>query len=123
MERRWPHGIRCPKCDSDAISPRKGKRQTPQYHCKGCTANFTVKTATIMHDSKLPLCKWALAFYLYSADLEGMSSTKLHRDLDITQKTAWHLAHRIRETWNDETHGRAGRGGRNLHRGQRGQQA
>ncbi len=108
VERRWPNGIRCPKCDSDAISHRKGTRQTPQYHCKGCKVNFTVKTDTIMHDSKLPLSKWALAFYLYSTHLKGVSSMKLHRDLDITQKSAWHLAHRIRETWNDETARMAG---------------
>ena len=106
--RRWPTGIRCPKCDSDAISTRKGNRQTPQYHCKACTSNFTVKTGTIMHDSKLTLSKWALAFYLYSTNLKGVSSMKLHRDLGITQKSAWHLAHRIRETWNDETEKMAG---------------
>lgn len=108
VARRWPNGIRCPKCDSDAISTRKGKRQTPQYHCKGCGKNFTVKTDTVMHDSKLPLSKWALAFYLYSTHLKGVSSMKLHRDLDITQKAAWHLAHRIRELWNDETGRMAG---------------
>ena len=108
VARRWPNGIRCPKCDSDAISPRKTKRLTPEYHCKGCGKNFTVKTDTIMHDSKLPLSKWALAFYLYSTHLKGVSSMKLHRDLDITQKAAWHLAHRIREMWNDETAKMAG---------------
>ncbi|MXZ54654.1 MAG: IS1595 family transposase [Gammaproteobacteria bacterium] len=108
VERRWPNGIRCPKCDSDAISHRKGRRQTPQYHCNGCQANFTVKTDTIMHNSKLPLSKWALAFYLYSTNLKGVSSMKLHRDLGITQKSAWHLVHRIREVWNDETAKMAG---------------
>ncbi len=108
VARRWPNGIRCPKCESDAVSARSTSRQTPQYHCKNCAVNFTVKTDTIMHDSKLPLSKWALAFYLYSTNLKGVSSMKLHRDLDITQKAAWHLAHRIRETWNDETARMAG---------------
>lgn len=56
-----------------------------------------------MQDSKLPLSKWAIAFYLYSTNLKGMSSMKLHRDLGITQKSAWHLAQRIRETWDDAT--------------------
>ena len=54
-----------------------------------------------MHDSKLPLSKWAMALYLYSTNLKGVSSMKLHRDLEITQKSAWHLAHRIRETYDD----------------------
>ena len=103
VSRRWPNGMHCTGCDGTTITHRTSKRKTPQYHCTGCKANFTVKTDTIMHDSKLPLSKWALAFYLYSTNLKGVSSMKLHRDLDITQKAAWHMAHRIRETWNDET--------------------
>ena len=102
VARRWPDGIRCPHCEGFAITPRKSRRQTPQYHCNDCEANFTVKTGTIMHDSKLPLSKWALAFYLFATNLKGVSSMKLHRDLDITQKTAWYLAHRVREAWGEE---------------------
>ena len=101
--RRWPEGIRCAYCGDEAITYRTGQRKTPQYHCNACRMNFTVKTGTIMHNSKLPLHKWALAFYLFSTNLKGVSSMKLHRDLGITQKTAWHLAHRIRATWNQET--------------------
>ena len=52
-----------------------------------------------MQSSKLGLQVWALATYLLNTGLKGQSSMKLHRDLNITQKTAWHLAHRIRETW------------------------
>ena len=52
-----------------------------------------------MHGSKLGYQKWALAIYLLTTGLKGVSSMKLHRGLGITQKTAWHLAHRIRETW------------------------
>ncbi len=108
VTRRWPDGIRCAYCASDAVKSRTSRRQTPQYHCKACEHNFTVKTGTIMHDSRLSLSKWAMAFYLYSTNLKGVSSMKLHRDLDITQKSAWHLAHRIRETWNNETERMAG---------------
>ncbi len=71
-----------------------GARRTPVYHCNGCKFGFTVKAGTIMQGSKL-------SFYLYSTNLKGVSSMKLHRDLGITQKSAWHLAHRIRETWDD----------------------
>ena len=102
VARRWPDGVQCPHCEGFAITTRKSTRRTPQYHCNGCGANFTVKTGTIMHDSKLPLSKWALAFYLFATNLKGVSSMKLHRDLDITQKTAWYLAHRIREAWGEE---------------------
>ena len=103
VNQRWPDGIECPYCDSKSISNRKSKRVTPQYHCKDCTKNFTVKTGTIMHDSKLSLSKWVVGFYLFSTNLKGVSSMKLRRDLGITQKNAWHMAHRIRETWNDQT--------------------
>ena len=110
VAQRWPDGIRCTACDSDNRSerPPRPSRKTKQYHCNGCKGDFTVKTGTIMHDSKLPLSKWALAFYLFSTNLKGVSSMKLHRDLDITQKSAWYLEHRIRETWNDETERMAG---------------
>ena len=102
VARRWPDGVQCPHCEGFIITSRKSRRKTPQYHCNGCAANFTVKTGTIMHDSKLPLSKWALAFYLFATNLKGVSSMKLHRDLDITQKTAWYLAHRIRESWGED---------------------
>ena len=108
VAQRWPDGVRCPFCDGDAISPRKTTRKTPQYRCRTCRKDFTVKTGTVMQDSKLPLGKWAMAFYLCTTNLKGVSSMKLHRDLDITQKTAWYLEHRIRETWNAETKRMAG---------------
>ena len=55
-----------------------------------------------MQGSNLPLAKWAIAFYLFSTNLKGVSSMRLHRELGITQKSAWHMAHRIRKAW--ETH-------------------
>ena len=102
VAQRWPKGIRCARCESDKISPRAKARQTPTYRCKACKKDFTVKTNTIMHGSPLPLKKWAMAFYLYSTHIKSVSSMKLHRDLDITQKSAWHLAHRIRECFEDD---------------------
>lgn len=108
VAQRWPDGIRCPYCDSDAISPRKSARKTPQYRCRSCRKDFTVKTGTIMQDSKLPLSKWALGFFLCTTNLKGVSSMKLHRDLEMTQKTAWYLAMRIRETLIDEVGPMAG---------------
>ena len=103
MTGRGRLGIRCPRCAGADIARRQVERLTPSYRCRECGKAFTVKTGTVMHDSKLPLSKWALAFYLLSTSLKGVSSMKLHRDLGVTQKTAWHLAHRIRETWTAET--------------------
>ena len=54
-----------------------------------------------MHNSPLGFQVWAVAIYLLTTNLKGVSNMKLHRDLGICQKSAWHLAHRIRETWKD----------------------
>ena len=108
VARRWPNGIACPECGSLNAHVRNTKRLTPTYHCNDCKKDFTVKTGTIMQDSKLPLSKWGMAFYLFSTNLKGVSSMKLHRDLGITQKTAWYLAHRIRTTWDYATERFAG---------------
>ncbi len=67
------------------------------FRCKDCRKHFSVKTGTVMADSKLSCQTWLLAVYLFNTGLKGVSSMKLHRDLGVTQKTAWHLAHRIRE--------------------------
>lgn len=98
IDQRWPDGIRCPRCDSDSIYHVKHRRPMP-YQCRGCRRFFSTKTDTVMAASKLPLSKWAIALYLYSTNLKGVSSMKLHRDLGITQKAAWHMAHRIREMY------------------------
>ena len=99
IERRWKDGIRCPHCNSAHISERASRKPMP-YHCRTCRQYFSVRTGTVLQNSKLPLSKWCIAFYLFSTNLKGVSSMKLHRDLGITQKSAWHMAHRIREAWN-----------------------
>ena len=60
---------------------------------------FSLKTETLMEGSKLSCRVWAIAIYLLTTNLKGVSSMKLHRDLNITQKSAWHLAHRLRKAW------------------------
>ena len=102
IEQRWPNGVACSDCGSVNVQERPTRKPMP-FRCRDCRRDFGVKTGTIMHDSKLPLSKWALAFYIFSTNLKGVSSMKLHRDLGITQKSAWHMAHRIRETWDDAT--------------------
>ena len=70
------------------------------YWCTDCRKYFGVKTGTPMECSNLSLRKWVVGIYLMTTNLKGVSSMKLHRDLGITQKTAWHMNHRIREAWN-----------------------
>ena len=95
---RWPNGVACPECGSLDIAERPTRKPQP-FRCNDCRMDFSVKTGTVMHGSNLSLSKWALAAYLLTTNLKGVSSMKLHRDLGVTQKTAWHLAHRIRKAW------------------------
>jgi len=98
---RWPNGERhCPSCGSVKTSAVPNERPMP-YHCGECREYFSVKTGTVMQSSKVPLQKWVIAMYLMSTSLNGVSSMKLHRDLGLTQKTAWLLAQKIRQGWVD----------------------
>lgn len=96
VSQRWPEGIRCPRCGTDNVNT-KIKHKTMPYKCRPCRKEFSVKTLTPMEASKIALSDWAIGLYLYSTSLKGVSSMKLHRELGITQKAAWHMAHRIRE--------------------------
>ncbi len=98
IEARWPAGVACPFCGSLNVKARPTRKPAP-FRCNDCRKDFSVKTDTVMQGSNLPLSKWALASYLLSTSLKGVSSMKLHRDLGITQKSAWHMAHRLREAW------------------------
>ena len=71
------------------------------YWCSDCKSYFSVRTGTSIEKSRLPLRKWVFAVYLYVTNLKGVSSMKLHRDLDVTQKTAWFMLHRLREAWGE----------------------
>ena len=97
-EQRWAHGIYCPYCGSPDIM--KAKHKTMPYRCRErpCRKRFSVRTKTVMQSSKLGLDKWGLAIFMFCTSLKSVSSMKLHRDLKITQKSAWYLAQRLRLT-------------------------
>ena len=100
-DERWPNGVACPRCGSVSVQSGAAHKTMP-YRCRDCRKRFSVKTGTVMDSSNLGYQTWALASYLLTTNLKGVSSMKLHRDLGITQKSAWHLAHRLREAWDDE---------------------
>ena len=93
----WPDGRRCGHCDS-ANTIEAVHRSMP-YRCRDCSNYFSVKTGTAIESSKIGLRKWAIAIYLELTSLKGVSSMKLHRDLGVTQKTAWYMLMRIREAF------------------------
>ncbi len=95
---RWPNGATCPHCEATHVQCG-AKHPNMSYRCRKCRKFFSVRTGTVMQNSNLGAQKWVIAAYMLTTNLKGDSSMKLHRDLDITQKSAWHLAHRIRETW------------------------
>jgi len=94
---RWPDGMACPHCGSVNVNEKNAHKTMP-YRCRDCDKRFSTKTGTVMACSNLGYQIWAIAAYLFSTNLKGTSSRKVHRDLDITQKTAWYLMHRIRES-------------------------
>ena len=98
---RWPDGERhCGHCGSTETKEVPNAKPMP-YWCKACRSYFSVRTGSMLQSSRLPLRKWVFAVYLYVTNLKGVSSMKLHRDLKVTQKTAWFMLHRLREAWDD----------------------
>ncbi len=97
----WPAGKRfCPKCGGE--NTHECSHAKMAYRCKDCRKYFSVKTCTAMAGSPLPLLKWLYAIYLDTTSLKGVASMKLHRDLGITQKSAWHMQQRIREAFSEQ---------------------
>ena len=91
---RWPDGvIPCPVCKSEDHYYLPTQRR---WKCKLCKKQFSVKVGTIFEDSPLGLDKWLLAVWLITNAKNGISSCELHRALEVTQKTAWFMLHRIR---------------------------
>ena len=93
----WPVERCCGHCGS--TKTRKASHKTMPYWCTDCRKYFSVRTGTVLAHSKAPLRKWVIAIYLELTSLKGISSMKLHRDIGVTQSTAWFMLHRIREAW------------------------
>lgn len=103
-KKRWPNGPVCPHCQCTTVytlTPREGSKTPVRkgvFKCKECRKQFSVRVGTIFEDSKLPIHKWLMAIHLMCTAKNGISSHELARQLDITQKTAWFVCHRIRES-------------------------
>ena len=100
----WPQGPYCPHCGSFNVQhPIKHKTMT--HRCRDCPKRpqFSLKTGTVMQASNLGYRDWAIAIYLLTTNLKGISAMKLHRELEIAYTSAWHLAHRLREAFGDGT--------------------
>jgi transposase-like protein len=95
---RWGETKYCPHCGSVSVSECKDHKPMA-YRCKDCRKHFSVRTGTVLEESKLPLQKWLMAIYMMTTARKGIPSTQMARELGCTQKSAWFLAQRIREAW------------------------
>ncbi len=107
---RWPEGPICPFCGS--VDGAQDMSHTTQgegwWHCKDCRQKYTVRVGTVYERSHIPLHKWVLATHLMAASKKGISAHQLHRMLGITYKSAWFMAHRIREAMKPTNNGPMG---------------
>jgi transposase-like protein len=110
---RWGKEPVCPHCGSvGAHYALEGKAHRPGlWKCKDCRQQFSVTVGTVFESSKIPLNKWLMATHLMCASKKGISAHQLHRMLGVTYKTAWFMAHRIREAMNVKPAGKLGSGG------------
>ena len=95
---RWGGEPHCGHCGSTNVAPVKNQKPMP-YRCRDCRKHFSVRTGTVLAESRLPLHKWLMAIYMMTTARKGIPSTQMARELGVTQKTAWFLSQRIRETW------------------------
>ena len=112
---RWPDGVQCLACESKRVSKyvkqpsvrKSGKRKGETvpgrilYVCLECNKQFSVIDGTVFGDTHLPIEKWFMAVALMVDGKKGMSALQLKRHLGVAYKTAWYLAHRIRQSMMD----------------------
>ena len=102
-EQRWPDGPYCPHCGSVNVQSNI-KHKTMTHRCRDCEGKpmFSLKTGTVMEGSNLKYRAWAVGIYLFTTNIKGISSMKLHRELGIGQKAAWFMLHRMRKAFEAE---------------------
>ena len=102
-EQRWPEGAHCPHCGSVNVQSDI-KHKTMTHRCRECDGKpmFSLKTGTVMEGSNLKYRVWAVGIYLFTTNIKGISSMRLHRELGISQKAAWFMLHRLRKAFDLE---------------------
>jgi len=125
---RWPDGVECLICESQRVSYLSTRRV---WKCLSCKKQFSIKVGSLMEDSAITLDKWLVGIWLIANAKNGISSYEIHRSLGITQKSAWFLLHRIRQTMQSINAGKLsgivevdetfiGGAARNMHKSKRG---
>lgn len=91
---RWEKGVRCVYCNSIKLGERNLDNR---YHCKDCQKSFSVKTKTVLHDSRLPLSTWFSAISVITDAKKGISAKQLERNIGVSYETAWKMYHTLRK--------------------------
>ena len=97
---RWPDGPYCPRCGSFNVQSNIAHK-TATHRCRECKTGtsktmFTVRIGTVMENTRMPYRAWAVGIYLFTTNIKGVSSMRLHRELGISQKAAWFMLQRLR---------------------------
>ena len=100
-DKRWGDTPCCGHCDSSNVVETKNHKPMP-YRCRDCRKHFSVRTGTVLAESRLPLKVWLMAIYMMTTARKGIPSTQMARELGITQKSAWFLAQRIRGNMDEQ---------------------
>ena len=98
----WHDGRKCPHCGSARTVTHNHVGENRPYRCQGCHQYFSVRIGTLLERSKVGFQKWAIAIHLHMTSLKGVSSMQLHRNIGVTQKTAWFMLQRIRKAFDDD---------------------
>lgn len=99
---RWPNGVKCPHCQFNEVyrlTQKAGSKSPARkglFSCAACRKQFSVTVGTVFEGSHIPISKWLMAMFIICSSKKSISANQLHRMLDITYKSAWFMAHRIR---------------------------
>jgi transposase-like protein len=104
--RRWPGGATCPYCTGKDVYQMKDRKtgernKDHRWRCRQCNQMFTVRTGTIMEETRLPVRVWCFAFWKACASKKGVSALQISRECEISYKSALFLMHRVRHAMSD----------------------
>jgi transposase-like protein len=112
VSRRWPDGVvKCPICGTEGAKFMPAPRRVWQCKKRHPRSQFSIKVGTIFEDSALPLDKWLMVMWMIANCRNGISSHEIARAVGVTQKSAWHMLHRVRLAMKDVMPAKLGNSG------------
>lgn len=103
---RWPlteGKPACPRCECQICYDCRRTDERPRWRCKACGSDFSLTSGTLFASHKLPLKTYLMAIAMFCNEVKGKSMLALSRDLDVQYKTAFVLAHKLREAMASRT--------------------